>query len=161
MVTAPLTTASPRPHAAASTISSRAPVVGFAVNMTPAASASTISWTTTASATSAGSIPRRARYATARDVHSDAQQSRTAVSSASSPRTSRNVSCWPAKLASSRSSAVADDRTATAGPSSVRAVRSSAAISSGTGAVNRARTSSALPSDAAATISSPMPLAAT
>ena len=61
MVTAPLTTASPRPHAAASTISSRRPVVGFAVNITPAASASTISCTTTASATSAGSIPCRAR----------------------------------------------------------------------------------------------------
>jgi hypothetical protein len=71
------------------------------------------------------------------------------------------VSCWPAKLASSRSSAVADDRTATAGPSSVRAAPNSAAISSGTGAVNSARTSSALPSDAAATIWSPMPLAAT
>ena len=44
-------------------------------------------------------------------------------SSASSPRTLRNVSCWPAKLASSRSSAVADERTATAGPSSARAAR--------------------------------------
>ena len=61
VVTAPPTTASPSPHAAAITTSSRTPVVAFAVNMTPAASASTISCTTTARAISAGSIPRRAR----------------------------------------------------------------------------------------------------
>ena len=69
----------------------------------------------------------------ARAVHSEAQQCRTAASSASSPRTSRNVSCWPAKLASSRSSAVADERTATDGPSSLRAASSSPATSSGIG----------------------------
>ncbi len=61
VVTVPPTTDSPSPHAADSTTSSRRPLVGFAVNITPAASASTIRCTTTASATSAGSIPCRAR----------------------------------------------------------------------------------------------------
>ena len=53
----PLTTDSPRPHAAEITVSSRRPFAGFAVNITPAASASTICWTTTARLTAAGSIP--------------------------------------------------------------------------------------------------------
>jgi hypothetical protein len=61
VVTLPPTTDSPRPHAAESTSSSRRPLVGFAVNITPAASASTIRCTTTARASSAGSIPCRAR----------------------------------------------------------------------------------------------------
>ena len=57
VVTAPLTTDSPRPHAALITIWSRRPLAGLAVNMTPAASASTICWTTTARRTVAGSMP--------------------------------------------------------------------------------------------------------
>ena len=61
VVTVPETTDSPRPHAALMAVRSRRPVVGSAVNITPAASASTISCTTTASATSEGSMPRRAR----------------------------------------------------------------------------------------------------
>jgi hypothetical protein len=97
------------------TIRSVAPVTGSAVNSTPAASASTSSCTTTASATSPGSMPSRLRYSIARAVHSDAQQRRTASTTASAPRMSRNVSCCPAKEAPGRSSAVADERTATAG----------------------------------------------
>jgi hypothetical protein len=60
-VTAPPTTASPSPHAAFTTICSPEPVVGLRVNMIPAESAGTISCTTTASATSSGAIPFRAR----------------------------------------------------------------------------------------------------
>ena len=48
VVTAPLTTDSPSPQAALITIWSRRPLDGLAVNMTPAASESTIRWTTTA-----------------------------------------------------------------------------------------------------------------
>ena len=59
--TAPLTTASPRPQAAEITSWSRRPLAGLAVNITPADSASTICWTTTAKATEDGSISWRAR----------------------------------------------------------------------------------------------------
>src|SRR5205814_2339859 len=44
------------------------------------------------------------------------QQRRTASRTASSPSTFRKVSCCPAKLASARSSAVAEERTATGRP---------------------------------------------
>src|ERR671921_1935658 len=47
-VTVPLTTDSPRPHAALIVNSFRRPFEGLAVNITPAASNSTILWTTTA-----------------------------------------------------------------------------------------------------------------
>ena len=53
----PLTTASPRPQAALITSSSRRPLAGFAVNITPAASASTICCTTTARLTVSGAMP--------------------------------------------------------------------------------------------------------
>ena len=86
MFTNPPTTASPRPQAALISTMSRRPVLGSAVNITPAAAASTSSWTTTARLTSAGSMPCLARYAIARAVHSDAQQRRTASSTASTPR---------------------------------------------------------------------------
>ena len=61
VLTGPPTTDSPSPQAALITASSRRPLVGLAVNITPAASASTISWTTTARLTVAGSMPWRAR----------------------------------------------------------------------------------------------------
>jgi hypothetical protein len=112
-VTRPETTASPRPGLASITTSFRAPVTGLAVNSTPAVSAAAMRWTTTASFTVAWSSPRCSRYAIARSVQSDAQQRRTASSSASDPTTLRNVSCWPANAASGRSSAVALERAAT------------------------------------------------
>ena len=60
-LTAPETTASPRPGLASMTASCRRPVTGFAVNRTPATAASTIRWTTTASDTVEGLIPWVAR----------------------------------------------------------------------------------------------------
>ena len=59
--TVPPTTDSPSPQAAEITASWRRPLVGFAVNSTPAASASTISCTTTARLTVDGSMPWRSR----------------------------------------------------------------------------------------------------
>ena len=56
-MTSPETTASPSPLLASTTTADRSPVTGSAVNITPANSASTISWTTTAIRTSPGSIP--------------------------------------------------------------------------------------------------------
>ena len=50
-LTAPETTASPSPGLASITVSCRVPVTGFAVNITPAAVASIIRCTTTASVT--------------------------------------------------------------------------------------------------------------
>ena len=60
-VTWPDTTASPKPGLASMTISSRAPVTGLAVNITPAISAGTICCTTTASLIVCWSIPWRSR----------------------------------------------------------------------------------------------------
>jgi hypothetical protein len=57
--TAPLTTASPSPHAAEITAWSRLPFAGLAVNSTPAASASTIVCRTTAMLTVAASMSCR------------------------------------------------------------------------------------------------------
>ena len=57
----PLTSASPNPQTALISIRESSPVIGSAVNITPDASASTSSCTTTAIATSAGSIRCRAR----------------------------------------------------------------------------------------------------
>ena len=87
-VTWPLTIASPSPHAALITTRSGSPLTGSTVNRIPAASAGTRRCTTTARLT-AGSMPRRARYASARAVHRLAQQRFTAASSAASPRTFR------------------------------------------------------------------------
>ena len=44
----------------------------------------------------------------------EAKQRRQASNRSSAPRTLRKLSCWPAKLAVGRSSAVAELRTATA-----------------------------------------------
>ncbi len=64
----------------------------------------------------------------ARAPYSEAQHRWTASRRSSSPRTLRNVSCCPAKLASGRSSAVALDRTATTSPfSPIRAYASTIA----------------------------------
>jgi hypothetical protein len=118
------------------------------VNSTPATLAGTNLCTTTASSTASAAMPRCWRYATARSLNSDDQQRRTAASSPASPRTPRIVSCCPAKLASGRSSAVADERTATttSSPIPAYAVTSAAAISRDTGAAsNAARTASAAP----------------
>ena len=95
------------------TISLRRPVSGLAVKSTPDASLATMACTATASATPSCAMPFLARYAIARAVHRLLQQPRTASSSASFPMTLRYVSCWPAKLMSGRSSAVAEERTAT------------------------------------------------
>ncbi len=110
--TRPLTTASPNPNAASITIRSVAPVEGSQVNITPARSAATISWTTTAM-TGSSRIPRLARYATARSPYSDCQHRTTASTTASAPTTLATVRCIPANEAPAVSSAVADDRTAT------------------------------------------------
>src|SRR5215212_8620887 len=88
-VTEPLTTDSPNPHAALIVASFRRPFEGLAVNITPAASDSTILWTTTARLTVAGSTPWRSWYAIARADHREAQQFLTPSSSASPPRTFR------------------------------------------------------------------------
>ena len=88
-LTAPETTAWPEPGLALITVSVRVPVTGFAVNRTPAVAASTMTWTTTASPTSRLLIPLAERYATARSLQSDAQQRRTASTTASAPVTSR------------------------------------------------------------------------
>ena len=53
----------------------------------------------------------------ARSLYSEAKTSRIAVSTASAPAMLRKVSCWPAKEASGRSSAVAEERTANDAPS--------------------------------------------
>ncbi|MDI2022169.1 hypothetical protein PJL18_02699 [Paenarthrobacter nicotinovorans] len=58
-------------------------------------------------------MPLVARYVTALSVHKEAQQRLTASMTESAPTTFRKVSCWPAKLAKGRSSAVAEDLTAT------------------------------------------------
>src|SRR5439155_9237375 len=82
---------------------------------TPAARAGTIRWTRTDIVRPAAgpSGPRRSTYAATRSPESDSQQTAIASASASSPRTSRTVSNWPAKLASVPSSADAEERTAT------------------------------------------------
>ncbi len=53
------------------------------------------------------------RYEIARSLYSDANTCLTASSTLANPWMLRNVSCWPANDASGRSSAVADERTAT------------------------------------------------
>src|SRR5919112_1783900 len=59
----------------------------------------------------------------------------------SAPRTFRNVSCWPAKLAWGRSSAVAEERTATGAevpsPSALYASVIASTTFGGTGAASR------------------------
>ena len=60
-LTAPETTASPRPGFASMTAWRRRPVTGFAVKRTPATAASTIRWITTASRTVRWSMPFVAR----------------------------------------------------------------------------------------------------
>ena len=86
--------------------------------MTPLAPRSlrTICCTPTDSPTSECSKPWCTRYAMARSLNSDANTSCSAARRSRSPRTLRNVACWPANEASGRSSAVADDRTATEMP---------------------------------------------
>ncbi len=54
-----------------------------------------------------------APYWVARSDHSEAQHLRRLAITSSAPRTLRYVSYWPAKLASGRSSAVEEERTAT------------------------------------------------
>ena len=89
-------------------------MIGLAVNSTPAATGSTIRCTTTPIRDrvvgDAGglAVGDRALGSTATSQHR-----RTASISASAPLTFSTVSCWPAKLACGRSSAVALDRTAT------------------------------------------------
>ncbi len=67
----------------------------------------------------------------ARGSNSDAQQPRTARSNASWPSMLRNVLCCPANDASSVSSAVAEDRTATRPPPSASYDSHSAAVHAG------------------------------
>ena len=97
------------------TISLRLPVAGLAVKRMPATSEGTMICTTTAIATLFWSRPFWWRYEIACGFQRLAQQLRTAATTASAPVTLRNVSCCPAKLSPGRSSAVADERTATAG----------------------------------------------
>jgi len=147
-LTAPETMASPRPGLASITSSVRRPVTGLAVNITPATAASSLRCTATARCTARCWMPRWARYTTARSVNSEDQHSRTASSSAFSPTTLSSVSCCPANDASGRSSAVADERTATGGsspPSPRYASAHAARTGSGTSAwssASRARSAS-------------------
>ena len=85
--TAPETTASQRPWLASMTAWRRRPLTWLAVKSTPAIWASTMRWITTAGRTVRWSMPLVDRYTTARSVHNDAQQCRTACSTASGPTT--------------------------------------------------------------------------
>ncbi len=95
---------------------SRKPESVSSVNITPLEPTSlrTMYWTPAESATSECSKPWWTRYEIARSLNSDANTSCTAFTTASLPRTLSSVSCCPANDASGRSSAVADERTATA-----------------------------------------------
>jgi hypothetical protein len=137
--TSPLTSASPRPKPASIDTMSRRPLTGSAVNRMPETSGSTMRCTTTLSFTPRWPKPLFARYNTARSVKSDTQQRRTASSSAGSPRTLRNVSCWPAKLAPGRSSAVALERTAHAASGPLARHASSTALCTAGGTGKRSR----------------------
>ena len=115
------------------------------VNITPDAARSerTIRCTPADSATCSWANPWWTRYAMARSLNSEANTSRTASSTESMPRMFRKVSCWPAKEASGRSSAVAEERTATerSSPSPVScayAARMSASRSGGKGCATTA-----------------------
>ena len=81
--------------------------------MTPARSTGAIRCTTTAIAGSSV-IARLSRYDTARGEKSETQQSRMRSSTAALPITLAKLSCIPANDAPAVSSAVADERTATA-----------------------------------------------
>ena len=87
-------------------------MTGLAVKRMPAACGKTICCTTTAMWTFRWSKPFRRRYVTARSVNSEAQHRLTRWRIAADPTTFRYVSCWPAKEAVGKSSAVALDRTA-------------------------------------------------
>ncbi len=84
-------------------------------NITPEAARSerTMRWTPIDRPTLKWSKPLSTRYEIARSVNSEAKQRLQVSSRAWLPWTFRYVSCWPAKLASGRSSAVALLRTAT------------------------------------------------
>ena len=71
-------------------------------------------WTATARAAASSGMPARRRYVMARAVQRLDQHRATAARRASSSVTPSRVSCWPANDRSGRSSAVADERTATA-----------------------------------------------
>ena len=117
-ITRPATTTSPRPQLASINCSS-SPVIGFFVNITPAASGSSSDCTTTPMLGRA-KRPTRLRYVIAESEFADHQISRTAALRSSTDGTLSSVRCWPAKLASAPSSSAADDRTAS-GPFSGRA----------------------------------------
>ena len=65
-------------------------------------------------ATTLCSKPWCTRYAIARSLYNDAKTSLIAIRTLSIPRIFKKVSCCPAKEASGKSSAVAEERTATA-----------------------------------------------
>ena len=106
------TTDSPRPQLAVMTNSLMFPDNGFAVNMTPAASAWTKSCTTTQHEPAP---PAKLRYAETRSAKTDAQQCRTAVTTSCGVDIPNRVSICPANEAAAPSSAVAEERTATSG----------------------------------------------
>ena len=142
----PETTRSPRPRAAVTITSSRLPVTGLAVNATPAASGLSIRCTRTAISREPVSA-RSARYCWTRMPAADARTRAIAADSASHPRTPRTVSYWPANDASARSSATADDRTASgSSPRRSAAARTASSgspiIANPSGTAKPARTSS-------------------
>ena len=94
----------------------RKPESVSSVNITPLAPRSlrTMCCTPTEMATWAWSKPWCTRYAMARSLNRLAYTSCMDLSTWSRPRTFRKVSCCPANEALGRSSAVAEDRTATA-----------------------------------------------
>src|SRR5215471_14110319 len=93
---------------------SSAPVIGFSVNMTPAAVGLRSLWTTTPTL---GRVnrPTRWRYVIAESEFADHQTSRTAPGTSAGEWMLSRVRCWPAKLAAALSSSTADDRTANGG----------------------------------------------
>jgi hypothetical protein len=109
-VTRPLTTDSPSPKFAFTTARSEAPLTGSRVKQTPAASEATSCCTTTAPRKSR--IPRSRRYWRAWGLRKEAQHRSSASATSRKPFTPRTESYCPAKLAPSRSSATAEERTA-------------------------------------------------
>ncbi len=113
-VTSPETSCSPSPWTTSSRTALGFPP-GSTVNMTPARLGSSIRITTAAMARSRSSMPRNHRYDRGDGYHIDAQTFRTA-SCAPAGSTLRYDSYWPANEAPPRSSAVAEERTASCSP---------------------------------------------
>src|SRR5438093_11546623 len=132
-MTSPWATEAPSPHVPVRTIRSSA----VRLKAPPAASASTMRWTSTGIADRAGSTAQARMYRSARVDQSDVQQARTAVTRSAGSTMPRKVSNWPAKEAGAVSSQRADERTASWAPAvlakRVRAASSAAPTAGASG----------------------------